>query len=108
MQMVLRRTINFTERLSALLKKNIQQRNDGFIGEWIPNRSGHMNFRARVSRSNSGWSYQVESRTGWLGSKSYRFDVHTCADDTFPQRHQAIKAAQLLAKQLATLRYRFQ
>lgn len=108
MQMVLRRTSNFTERLSALLKRNTQQPNDKFIGEWIPNRSGHMHFRARVSQSGSGWSYQVESRTGWLGSKSYRFDIHTCSDNSFPQRHQAINAAELLAKQLATLRYRFQ
>ncbi|MFJ5317502.1 hypothetical protein [Pectobacterium versatile] len=107
MQMVLLRTSNFTERLSALLKKNTQ-RNDAFIGEWIPNRSRHMHFRARVSQSDSGWSYQVESRTGWLGSKSYQFDSHTCSDNTFPQRHEAIKAAQLLAKQLATLRYRYQ
>ncbi|RLM18814.1 hypothetical protein BIY29_17655 [Brenneria alni] len=105
MQMVLRRTIYFTERLSALLKKNTQQHIDGFIGEWIPNRSGRMSFRARVSRIDSGWNYEVESRT-WLGS-SYRFDFHTCADNTFPQRYQAIEAAQLLAKQLATLRYRF-
>ncbi|MBN3189756.1 hypothetical protein H4F64_06020 [Pectobacterium brasiliense] len=108
MQMVLRRTINFTERLSVLLKKNTRQSNDGFIGEWIPNRSGHINFRARVSQCGSGWSYQVESRTGWLGSKSYRFDSYTCSDNTLPERYQAIEAAQLLAKQLATLRYRYQ
>ncbi|MBA5204735.1 MULTISPECIES: hypothetical protein [Pectobacterium] len=107
MQMVLRRTSNFTERLSALLKKNTQ-RNDAFIGEWIPNRSGHMRFRALVFRSDSEWIYQIESCTGWLGSESYQFDSHACADNTFPQRHEAIKVAQLLAKQLATLRYRFQ
>ncbi|MEL0579106.1 hypothetical protein AACK17_11160 [Pectobacterium punjabense] len=107
MQMVLRRASNFTERLSALLKKNTQ-RNDAFIGEWIPNRSGHMRFRALVFRSGSEWSYQIESSTGWLGSKSYQFDSHACADNTFPQRHEAIKVAQSLAKQLATLRYRYQ
>lgn len=107
MQMVLRHTANVTARLSSLWAKIGQQSDQRFVGQWIPNRSRHMHFRAKVFRKDAGWAYQVESRTGWLGT-SYQYQSHIPADNVYTDRGKAIEAAQLLANQLATLRYRFQ
>lgn len=107
MQMVLRHTTNVAMRLSALWERIFQQNNEEFVGQWIPNRSRHMHFRAKVFRKDDVWAYLVESRTGWFGAP-YQYDTHKPSDNVYTERHKAIKAAQLLAKELATLRYRFQ
>lgn len=107
MQMVLRHTANFTAWLSAFWAQISQQDDGEFVGRWIPNRSRHMYFRAKVFRKDDGWAYQVESRTGWFGVP-YQYDTHKPSDNVCSERRKAIEAAELLAKQLATLRYRFQ
>lgn len=103
MQMVLRHTA----RLSALWERISQQNNQEFVGQWISNRSRHMHFRAKAFRKEDGWAYLVERRTGWFGVP-YQYDTHQPTDNFYPERRKAIEAAQLLAEQLATLRYRFQ
>ncbi|MZG45128.1 hypothetical protein F6X34_20005 [Dickeya dianthicola] len=110
MQLVLPRFFNvtsITDRFSLLSLRFRQQQKAGFLGNWIMNRSGHMSFRARVVQADHGWRYWVESRTGWQGA-AYEYDFHIPREDVLLCRNQAIAASCLLAKQLATMRYRFQ
>lgn len=75
---------------------------------WITNRSQNMSFRAKVERDTDGfWCFRICVRIGTCPS-NYRFEYLNTSREAFINSTQALKAGEYLAKELATLRYRFQ
>lgn len=91
------RTICFLSRLADTLRQ--QQ------AGWFTNRSGHSSFSAEVVPADGGFSAVISRRTGYC-SRDFCYQKLT-STPCFRSARRARREGRNIARQMATLRYRF-
>ncbi len=108
--LVTQRLMVFGKAITALLERMhfLKCSPTSVESDWMTNRSRNMSFQAHVERDNDGfWSFRIYARTG-THPGNYRFEYLKTPHEAFINSRLALQAGESLAKQLATLRYRFQ
>ncbi|WP_264101800.1 hypothetical protein [Brenneria izbisi] len=103
------RLMVFGKAVSALLgRMHFLKCSPTFVeSDWITNRSRNMSFQAQVERDTDGfWYFRICARTG-THPGNYRFEHLKTPHEAFINDRLALQAGESLAKELATLRYRF-
>jgi hypothetical protein len=96
-----------TSGVYSLLERLLPAREESIHGEWITNQTGQLSYRAYAFPLGDGtWDIAVLSRSGRTSS-DYRYKWCRIALKDRYRRTRALREANRLAEQLATLRYRF-